>query len=158
MIVLEPVPTTLPRHNAPLLLLLLLLLLLHQSRVCQITRLVYAFLLIKLTNHYLLHGHSFSKQLPINTPLTSGTSHILPFTRYTTTPSMNPMTAFITLQYYLNQRVSCKLHMATFLSFLLFQILPHISWPLFYLSLLWVPSPLYLFHHHHFRLKSIFSL
>jgi len=92
MLALEPVPWTAPRYNELLLLMLLLLLYLHQSNLQN----NYVFQLIKQTN-YLLNGHNISKQLPINTRLTSENRHILHFTRYTTTPSMNPLTALIAL-------------------------------------------------------------
>jgi len=63
MLALEPVAWTLHRHNVLLLLILLLLLYLHQSSI-KIILILYAFQLIKRTNHYHFHNLTSRKSCP----------------------------------------------------------------------------------------------
>jgi len=90
---------TMPRHNALLILMHLLLLYLPLSSFLTNTVSVYAFQLITHTNHYLLQGHNFSIQLPINmhTSYIGNQPHSAVYTRLacTTTPSMTPLYALI---------------------------------------------------------------
>jgi len=122
-VTLEPVPWTLPRHNVLLLLMLILLLHLHHqsslpnNRTCLRIPTYQANLCLFPSRSHLLETAVYQRTSYIGNQPHSVVYHNLPYTYESTECTL----------YYLNQRLSCKLHMATFQSFLLVQILLHIS-------------------------------